>query len=73
MAAWPVRQMASASAAVRAPSSMSMSAPAMKPSGLPETRTAALMAGSRATSAKMRSNSAAKLALSVFTGSPGTS
>ena len=73
MAAWPVRQRASASAAVCAASSMVRSAPAMKLSRLPETSTAALIVGSPTTSAKTRSKSAAKLALSVFTGSPGAS
>lgn len=53
---------------------MSMSAPAMKPSGLPEEMmTAALMASLPDTSANTRSNSTAKVALRVLTGSPGTS
>ena len=68
-----MRQRARASAAVRAASNISMSAPAMKPSGLPEISTAALIAGSRATSSSVRSKSAAKVASNVFTGSPGTS
>ncbi len=73
MAAWPVRQRASAAAAVVAAWSISMSAPAMKPEGLPEISTAALTAGSAATAAKLRSKSAAKLAGRVFTGAAGTS
>jgi hypothetical protein len=72
-ARWPARTIASASAAVRSVCSISMSAPAIQVSALPETRIAALIFGSLATWPKTRSKSAAKLALSVFTAAPGTS
>jgi hypothetical protein len=45
----------------------------MNPSGLPETRIAALIFGSSSASPNTRSKSLANEALSVFTGSPGTS
>ncbi len=72
-ASCPLRQRASAPAAVVTAFNISMSAPAIQVSGLPLTRTAALIFGFSATSVRARSRSAAMVARIVFTASPGTS